>query len=411
MTVEADPTSSSVFLDDLNATYPNGAVDPKSEGDNHIRLIKKTIKNTFPNIDGAVTASDEELNILDGVTASAAELNALDGITATVTELNYTDGVTAAIQTQLDSHARNNLLINGAFNITNRSSSAVTSDDNDYGQCDRWKFLGDSTTIWNQTSTSVYPTAGDRSLQIIPSTSNKKIAAMQIIEGRVARQLQDKQVTFSCYLKGDANYDDVRIAILSWTGSLNAVTDPVSSWGASGTNPTWATSWTAENTPADLSVTTSWARYSVTATLDTASINNIAVVVFSNSTTPINTDSLYIAMAQLEVGGQVSDFDVRSRALELEMCARFYQSYDYSSGYGPGERNDSTSVRNVYIFHPYRSKMVITPVTTATYSVNGGASQSADNIYNSQDGVLIENNGASAGDSTFILTLVLDAEL
>jgi hypothetical protein len=116
-------------------------------------------------------------------------------------------------------------------------------------------------------------------------------------------------------------------------------------------------------------------------------------------------------MAQLEVGGQVSDFDVRSRALELEMCARFYQSYDYSSGYGPGERNDSTSVRNVYIFHPYRSKMVITPVTTATYSVNGGASQSADNIYNSQDGVLIENNGASAGDSTFILTLVLDAEL
>lgn len=50
----------------------------------------------------AVTASADELNILDGVTASTAEINILDGVTATTTELNYVVGVTSAIQTQID---------------------------------------------------------------------------------------------------------------------------------------------------------------------------------------------------------------------------------------------------------------------------------------------------------------------
>ena len=48
-------------------------------------------------IDGTeVTATANELNILDGVTASAAELNILDGVTASTGELNILDGVTAS---------------------------------------------------------------------------------------------------------------------------------------------------------------------------------------------------------------------------------------------------------------------------------------------------------------------------
>jgi hypothetical protein len=54
------------------------------------------------NILDGVTATAAELNILDGVTATTAELNLLDGVTATTAELNYVDGVTSNIQTQLD---------------------------------------------------------------------------------------------------------------------------------------------------------------------------------------------------------------------------------------------------------------------------------------------------------------------
>lgn len=55
-------------------------------------------------LDGA-TLTTTELNLLDGVTATTAELNILDGVTATTTELNYVDGVTSDIQTQIDAKA------------------------------------------------------------------------------------------------------------------------------------------------------------------------------------------------------------------------------------------------------------------------------------------------------------------
>lgn len=103
------------YISELVVSNPTGS-DPKSQGDDHIRLLKSSIKNTFPNINGAVTASQAELNLLDGVTASTAELNILDGVTATASEinildgatvttneLNYVDGVTSAIQGQLNS--------------------------------------------------------------------------------------------------------------------------------------------------------------------------------------------------------------------------------------------------------------------------------------------------------------------
>jgi len=81
-------------IDDLNASNP-ASTDALSAADDHIRLIKSTIKTTFPNINGAVTATPAELNIIDGVTATTAELNILDGVTSTAAELNILDGVTS----------------------------------------------------------------------------------------------------------------------------------------------------------------------------------------------------------------------------------------------------------------------------------------------------------------------------
>jgi len=84
------------------ATYINGlvvsnpvATDSLSGADDHMRLIKTTIQNTFPNITGAITANQSEINVLDGITSSTAELNILAGVTATAAELNILDGVTA----------------------------------------------------------------------------------------------------------------------------------------------------------------------------------------------------------------------------------------------------------------------------------------------------------------------------
>lgn len=74
MTVE-----SAIYINGLNASLP-ASDDPRSEGDDHIRLVKSTLQATWPSISGAVTATHVELNLLDGVTATTEEINKLDGV-------------------------------------------------------------------------------------------------------------------------------------------------------------------------------------------------------------------------------------------------------------------------------------------------------------------------------------------
>lgn len=57
------------YISGLVATNPL-STDPKSQGDDHIRLIKAAILATFPNINGAVSATDEEISFLAGVTSA-----------------------------------------------------------------------------------------------------------------------------------------------------------------------------------------------------------------------------------------------------------------------------------------------------------------------------------------------------
>ena len=57
------------FIDDLNAANPT-ATDNVSEGDDHLRGLKTTLKNTFPNVTGAINATETELNYVDGVTSN-----------------------------------------------------------------------------------------------------------------------------------------------------------------------------------------------------------------------------------------------------------------------------------------------------------------------------------------------------
>jgi len=47
MTIET-----ATYVSDLNESLP-AATDPKSEGDDHLRLIKSALKNTFPGVTGA----------------------------------------------------------------------------------------------------------------------------------------------------------------------------------------------------------------------------------------------------------------------------------------------------------------------------------------------------------------------
>jgi len=55
------PVETATYISDLNPAYP-GSNDTRKEGDDHLRLIKQTLKNTFPNVNGAVSASPTDLD-------------------------------------------------------------------------------------------------------------------------------------------------------------------------------------------------------------------------------------------------------------------------------------------------------------------------------------------------------------
>lgn len=93
------------FISDLVASNPTGS-DNASTADDHCRLIKSAVKNTFPNVAGAVTPTHTELNHVDGVTsaiqvqldakASASALNASNLTSGTVPDARFPATLPAA---------------------------------------------------------------------------------------------------------------------------------------------------------------------------------------------------------------------------------------------------------------------------------------------------------------------------
>lgn len=68
------------YISDLNASNPASG-DAKSQGDDHIRLVKSTILATFPNVTGAVTKTHTQINAL-AASGANGDITSLTAITA-----------------------------------------------------------------------------------------------------------------------------------------------------------------------------------------------------------------------------------------------------------------------------------------------------------------------------------------
>jgi hypothetical protein len=157
--------------------------------------------------------------------------------------------------------------------------------------------------------------------------------------------------------------------ILSWNSTADTVTsDVVSAWGADGITPTWATNWTAENTPQNLAPSNTWTRYSITATLDTASTNNVAVFIWCDDMTTTLGDFLYITDVQLEVGSLATPFERKTMQAVLADCYRYYWRNDVSADtnarIGVGMVVGTTC--QAYMVHPVPMRVSTTGIGTST---------------------------------------------
>lgn len=130
------------------ATYPSQLVvtnptagDPKSQGDDHIRLLKAVLIATFPNLAGVINASNADLNATTGAattgatgfrvaTQAASDSSTLAASTAQVAAaILASTGITAVLPGQAG-NAGNSLITNGttaSWGISSSEALAIYS--------------------------------------------------------------------------------------------------------------------------------------------------------------------------------------------------------------------------------------------------------------------------------------------
>ena len=108
---------SGTYISDLVVTNPT-APDGLNQGDDHLRLIKATIKNTFPNITGAVSKTHTQINAAVDATENGAAVLADAGA---FFKTNTTDGVTNPVAGEVD------IKVAGTSRLKVKSDGTITA--------------------------------------------------------------------------------------------------------------------------------------------------------------------------------------------------------------------------------------------------------------------------------------------
>jgi len=329
-------------------------------------VLGDVVDDTTPQLGGALDGQGHDLNNLGVVflteqaaaEADVAGKGQLWVKTATPNQLWFTDdaGTDARLLTDLDNVPYGNPIINGDMMISQRGTSfdstTTPANSDDTYLLDRWILLSDGNDTVDVTQSTEVPTGGINSIALDVETINKKFGILQLIEHKNCGGLIGNTATLSFKAKVSSvtKLDNLKAAIISWDGTSDAVTsDIVSAWGAEDTNPTLVTNWTYENTPVNLNPTTSWATFSVTAAIDTASTKNVGVFIWSDVTDTTLGDFLYITDVQIEAGTVATAFKRRPYQTELMLSRRyFYKVLPSLHGVAGG----ATTVNRVGNHHP-----------------------------------------------------------
>lgn len=277
-----------------------------------------------------------------------------------------------------------NRVINGDFRVAQLSKqytggTAVTPNNDDSYTLDRWILLSNGNNRADVTQELADVPAGSAAavrLEFVSNTLGKGI--LQIIENQNCSDLIGSTATLSFKAKvtDSGIVSDVRAAIVSWSGAADGVTsDIVATWNLSPTNPSLIANATYENTPANLNVTTSWASYSVTAAIDTASTKNVMVFIW-NANNGTFGQSLYVTDVQLELGLRVTPFERRPIGAEIDLCSRYLAAFTGSLDFidipGFPGRAVSTTVANASVLFPRPLRARPTSVGLIAYSAGVG---------------------------------------
>lgn len=353
--------------------------------------------------DGGVTINDA-----DGLTLTTDQAGMLWKIATNTWIFVKLSGSGSASTTTV-----NNFIINGDFAVSQRGTSftaATTPANNDDTYLlDQWILLSDGNDIVDVSQdTSDVPSGVLQCIALDVETANKKFGILQILEQKNAIGAigETVAVTFAMKTAGSGKIDNVKCAIISWDGTADTVTsDIISAWGTEDTNPTLVANWTYENTPTDLNPTTSWAEYTVSATIDTASTKNIGIFIWSDVTDVDVGDFLRIAKVRMAVQSTAVTFIPEDIQMNIAKCRRYLMRFGGSAAFMIGN-GAYLATTNAYTLLVLRERMRVAPsfaisgVTHLTVLVASSARPSTN--------VAIDASAASTDSVTLSVTTAAD---
>ncbi|BAQ89124.1 sugar binding protein [uncultured Mediterranean phage uvMED] len=315
----------------------------------------------------------------DGSDSDAPTTALTIGSDQVVTFAKNPSGVTAGIV--------KNYILNPEFDVAQRgktinATTPISGANNSESYClDQWIIVSDGNDIIDVAQSTTAPTGSTHSAQLSIETQNKKAGLLQWTEASQGQNLIGKTVTLSFQAKSsDAAIDDFRAVVLSWDGTADAPDKTIiSSFGSEGSNPTYNTNVTAENTSANLNLSTSFQKFSITCDIDTSGAKNVGVYIFSNTTTGLSTgENIFISQVQLEVGSTANDFVHEDYSTTWLKCARYFRGWvetsDDSANEGPiaNGHNMSGSGARMHLNNPVPFRATPTFDQSSTFVVSNG---------------------------------------
>jgi len=274
----------------------------------------------------------------------------------------FDDGTDIVVLNLVKQPAKHNLIINGQGIIAQRGttfdSTTTPANSDDTYLLDRMLLVSDGNDIVDVSQeTTTVPTGSYSAIKFDVETANKQFGYVQILEAKDAAAIIGGTASLSFKARkggSNATLETLRAAIISWDSTADTVTsDVVGTWAGAGTDPTLATNWTYENTPSDLTLTTSYQTFKIeNVSIDTASTTNVAVFIWCDDTDATVADLAYITDIKLEEGSVSTDFVARPYQQELALSQRFYLQDDSprlsAEGNAVGASNGVTYVDYCY---------------------------------------------------------------
>ena len=276
-----------------------------------------------------------------GVTADSAVIEVSEGDYFTLNAYSNSGGVTRSIIVNtatwfavevVESTANNtglNLIINGNAEINQENNTNPADDEYTIG--DLYNYLGEAAATVTRATTG-NPVGSRFHWNVRVDSANSQAGLVYFLgNADIQSALADGKVSFSFKAKTTSGKEisNLRVAVLSWTGTADAVTsDVVATWGSGGTNPTFATNWTLENTPTNLALTTSFKEFTVeNVAIDTSGANNLAVFIWTDDGTIAANDEFQVAQWMLNTGSVVSSFNQPDVATIQNQVAYYFERF------------------------------------------------------------------------------------